>query len=126
MMEISIEARRDAGKKPEFLFTGFTQLAGIRTYTFEGRFEQRRVPSTVVVDMALIPVYGIRIQELPLLCRDLLLQGVDCEQASAFVFTEQQMRSHADQLAATRDAHSRKQPRYTPSPNRGGAWRMQS
>jgi hypothetical protein len=118
-MEISTERKRDVDAKLQFLLTGFTQTAGIRIYAFEGKVEARRVDYTVEVDLALLPGYGIRIQDLPLLCRELLQQRVQPDEIKAFVFTEQRMRSRADELSSAReDAERRKkQPRRITTPN---------
>jgi hypothetical protein len=111
MMEASPERTRDDAAKIRFFLTGFTQAAGIRIYAFEGRAEAGRIDYTVEVDLALILGYGIRIQELPLLCRELLQQGAQPEGTKAFVFTEQRMRSHAEKLSVARqDAERRKKP----------------
>ena len=127
MMDISTERKKEQGGKPQFLLTGFTQAAGIRIYSFEGRVDARRIDYTVEVDLALIPGYGIRIQDLPLLCRDLLQQGVPPDEVNALVFTEQRMRSHAEKLALAREEaeHRKKQPRHVanPNPNTETGWR---
>lgn len=98
----------------QFIINGFTQDAGIRTYAFESIGDGQRSDYTVAVDLALIQGYGIRIQDLPLLCRELLQQRVEPEAISALVFTEQQMRSHADRIAMARaEADARKKPRQS-------------
>jgi len=104
--------------KPQFLLTGFTQAAGIRIYTFEGRVDTKRTDYTVQVDLGLIRGYGIQIQDLPLLCRELLQQRDQPDEMSAVVFTEQGMRSHADRIASAREeaALRKKQPRHLPPP----------
>jgi len=124
MTEDSAERKPDKSAKPQFIFTGFTQTAGIRIYAFEGMAEGRRA-YTVEVNLALIPGYGIRIQDLPLLCRDLLQQGAEPAEICAFVFTEQQMRSHAEKLAIAREEaeQKKKQPRHLANANPGAAWR---
>lgn len=103
MMDSLTERKKEEGAKPQFLLSGFTQAAGIRTYAFEGRIDARRIDYTVEVDLALIPGYGIRIQDLPLLCRELLQQRAQPDEISSVVFTEQRMRSHAEQLAVARE-----------------------
>jgi hypothetical protein len=125
MMENLPERKQDKVPKPQFILTGFTQTAGKRMYAFETRVEGRRIANTVEVDLALIPGYGIRIQDLPLLCRELLEQRTEPDEISAFVFTELQMRSHAEKLASAREAaeQRRKQPRHLVTPNNGSAWR---
>jgi hypothetical protein len=118
MIETSIGQQRN---DPQFLLTGFTQTAGIRVYAFEGRVDARRIDYTVEVNLALIPGYGIRIQDLPLLCRDLLQQRTEGGETCAFVFTEQNMRGHAEELERARvDAeHRKKRPRPAESANPG-------
>src|SRR5690242_5047242 len=97
----SATAPKEVGKA-QFFLTGFAQAAGIRTYAFEGRIDASRIDCTVAVDLALIPGYGIRIQDLPLLCRELLQQQAQPDEIGSIVFTEQRMRSHAEKLAAAR------------------------
>ena len=124
MMETSTATRKEGGK-PQFLLTGFTQAAGIRTYAFEGRVDASLIGYTVKVDLALIPRYGIRIQDLPLLCRELLQQRVQPDEIRAIVFTEQGMRSHAEQLAMVRKEaeHGKKRPRQFASADAETGWR---
>ena len=115
------------GGKVQFFLTGFAQAAGIRTYAFQGRVLDARIDYTVEVDLALIPGYGIRIQDLPLLCRDLLQQQAQPDEKSAVVFTEQRMRSHAEKLAAARqEAEHKKQPRHLASADSETGWRPHS
>lgn len=122
MMDSLTERKKEEGAKPQFLLSGFTQAAGIRIYAFEGRIDAKRIDYTVEVDLALIPGYGIRIQDLPLLCRELLQQRSQTDETSSVVFTEQRMRSHAEKLAVAREeadtARSRQEisRAYTPGP----------
>jgi len=113
------------GGKAQFFLTGFAQAAGIRTYAFQRRIDARRIDCTVEVDLALIPGYGIRIQELPLLCRELLQQQTQPDEISAVVFTEQRMRSHAEKLAAARQEaeDKKKQRKHLGSPDAETGWR---
>ena len=124
MMDTSTATRKEGGK-PQFLLTGFTQAAGIRTYAFEGRVDASRIDYTVKVDLALIPRYGIRIQDLPLLCRELLQQREQTDETGGIVFTEQRMRSHAEQLVTVRkEAEGRKKrPRQFASADAETGWR---
>ena len=108
MMELPSERKRDEEAKLQFLLTGFTQNAGIRVYTFDGRVEARKVGFTVEVDLSLIPGYGIRIQDLPLLCRELLQQRTQPDDVKAHIFTEQRMRSHAERITLAREDADRK------------------
>jgi len=113
MIEDAIERKKEV--KSQFLLTGFTQAAGIRVYAFEGRVDARRVAYTVEVDLALIPGYGIRIQDLPLLCRELLQERAQPDEIGSVVFTELLMRGHAEKLAIAREnaEHKRRQPRHS-------------
>jgi len=123
MMESSPEPKQDRGANIQFTLTGFSQTAAIRVYAFEGISDGRRVKYTVEVDLALLPGYGIRIQDLPLLCLELLQQRLD--EISALTFTEQDMRGQAERRAAEREAaeHKKKPPRPPASPNPGASWR---
>ena len=125
MTESLTERKLDKVVKTQFILTGFSQTAGIRMYAFEGVGVGRRIAYTVGVDLALIPVYGIRIQDLPLLCRELLQQQVETEEILALTFTEQEMRNLAEKRASAREeAAQRKKPvRHPPNPNAGAGWR---
>jgi hypothetical protein len=118
-------APKPEGGKAQFFLTGFTQAAGIRIYAFQGRVDASRMDYTVEVDLALIPGYGIRIQDLPLLCRELLQQQAQPIEKSAVVFTEQRMRGHAEKLAAARQEaeHRKKQPRHLATADADTGWR---
>jgi len=124
MIEIPIERNADGRAKAQFLLTGFTQASGIRTYTFEARINAQRNDYTVAVDLALIAGYGIRIQDLPLLCRELLQQETD--EVTALVFTEQRMRSHAEKLTLAREeaASRKKHPKPLPAVEHGAGWQI--
>jgi hypothetical protein len=125
-MEGLTERKLEKDGKAHFMFAGFTQTAGIRTYAFESIGAGARTDHTVEVNLALLTGYGIRIQELPLLCRELLQQREEPDGLSACVFTEPQMRSHAEKLAIAKAeaAQKRKPPRHlAATPNPGSAWR---
>lgn len=124
-MENLTEPKKDKVAKTLYTLTGFDQTAGIRLYAFEGIGDGRRIDYTVEVNLALIAEYGIRIQDLPLLCRELLERRVEPAEMSALTFTEQEMRSHAQRLATARQlAEQKKKPgRHPVSPNTGAAWR---
>ena len=120
------ERKKKEDSKTQFLLTSFTQAAGIRTYAFEGRIGTQRTDYKVAVDLALIPRYGIRIQDLPLLCRELLQQQEQSEEPSAVVFTEQRMRCHAEELAVRRVEadHRKKPPRHLASAQAASSWQL--
>lgn len=55
----------------QYILTGFTQEMGFRVFAFERIGDDRlRTKFTVKADLALIRRYGIRLQDLPLMCRD--------------------------------------------------------
>ena len=110
----------------QFILTGFTPEMGFRVFAFQGIGADRtRTEFTVRTDLSLIRRYGIRLQELPLLCRGLLERRDEGEQERTLTFTEEKMRMHADSLAADRDAaQRRKSTRRPPSHNVGAGWRV--
>jgi len=110
----------------QFIMTGFTQELGFRVFAFERMAEDRtRTRWTVRADLALTRRYGIRLQELPLMCRGLLERGDEAEEPRAIIFSEELMRTCADERAAAKEgaAHKRKTPRRPVSENSGAAWR---
>lgn len=109
----------------QYILTGFTHEMGFRVFAFEGIGEDRvRTEYTVRTDLALTHRYGIRVQELPLLCRGILERRNEGEAQQTFTYTETDMRLNAE-LSASRaaDAQKRKTPRKPPSENVGAAWR---
>ena len=110
----------------QFILTGFTQELGFRVFAFERLGEDRvRTRWTVRADLVLIRRYGIRLQELPLMCRGLLERHDDGEVNRSMIFTEDEMRTCANQRAAAKQdaAHKRKAPRRPVAENAGAAWR---
>ncbi len=110
----------------QFVLTGFTHDMGFRVFAFDRIGEDRiRTRFTVRTDLALIRRYGIRLQDLPLMCRGILEQGNEDEENRTLTFTEDAMCLHAKNSAAARDAaaQKRKAPRRPPSENVGAAWR---
>src|SRR5688572_28381952 len=107
----------------QYIITGFTHDMGFRVFAFEGIGEDRmRTEYKVRADLALIHRYGIRVQELPLLCRGILEERNEAEDQQMFTYTESDMRRNAE-LCAIRaaDAQKRKAPRKPPSQNLGTA-----
>ncbi len=107
----------------EFLLSGFTQLENIRQYSFDAVGQDRvRQQVTVGADLGLIHRYGIKLQELPLLCRRLLEKRGSIE---ATMFAESDMMQYSNERAAELEALKEKR-RDHPRPvsNRvGHAWR---
>ena len=113
----------------QFILSGFTQDLGFRVFRFEGVTLDRprtRTIFTVRADLALIRRYGIQIQELPLLCRGLLDGLDDGQETHTLIFTEERMRTCANDRAAAKDAAAakRRTPRKPPRENLGAAWRV--
>jgi hypothetical protein len=110
----------------QFLLTGFREDVGFRVFAFQGvAADQTRSAFWVRADIALIRRYGIRVQELPLLCRGLLEARMEGENAHALTFTEEDMRAHAGNCAAEREAAQRRRPsRKQPANGAGGGWRV--
>lgn len=105
----------------QFLLTGFSDDVGVRVYAFQGiARDKTKSAFSVRADIALIRKYGIRVQELPLLCRGILELRNEGEPSRTVVFTEEDMRQHSVTAAAEREAAQRKKPRREPSAPREG------
>lgn len=125
-----LKERNNVGRSAQvqFILTGFTQHMGFRVFAFERIGDDRiRTKCTVRADLALIRGYGIRIQELPLLCRSLLDRDDKGCGMQSFTFGEEEMRACANERAIARDAAAskRKPPHKPPSENLGAVWRVQ-
>jgi hypothetical protein len=93
----------------QFSLLGFSQHTGFRVFAFEGTAaDKTRTAYTVRADLALTRKHGIRVQELPLLCRGLLERAGDGEQQSAATFTEEEMRLYTHNCTEARDAAVRR------------------
>jgi hypothetical protein len=103
--------------KMNFILNGFTEETGFRVFAFQGiGANGTRLDYTVRADLGLIRTYGIRLQDLPLLCRGMLDRLPEGTEACAVTFTEEGMRLVADTRAAERDAaRQRKPPRRPPT-----------
>jgi hypothetical protein len=108
-----------------YILTGFTQNTGIRVFTFEGiATDQTRTGFVVEIDLAMTRRYGIRLQELPLICRELLERHDEGEQARTFIFTEAEMILHASSCEAEREVRQRTNSmRKAYGKQAGSAWR---
>lgn len=110
----------------QFVLTGFTQDMAFRVFAFE-RMGSDHVRTKIVVkaDLALSRRYGIPMQELPLLCRNLLERSDSGDETHTLTFSEDDMCLHAKDRASAKEAAAqrRKPPRRTPSENVGAAWR---
>ena len=112
------------GMKMQYILTGFSHDVGFRVFAFECIGDDRvRRAYSVRADLTLIRKYGIRMQELPLLCRGILEQREGNDTQRAFTYTEAAMSLRANVCAAEAAANKRKPPRRPPSENAGAAWR---
>lgn len=85
----------------QYILIGFRQDSDFRTFAFQGIAADRtRTEFTVRADLALSRKYGIRVQELPLLCRRLLERNDEGEERHALTFAEEDMRLHSDTATA--------------------------
>lgn len=109
----------------QYILIGFTHDIGFRVFAFEGVGEDRvRTEFRVRADLSLIRRYGIRVQELPILCRGILERRNEDEEKRTFTYTEADMRVNAELCAEqAAAAKTRKVPRRPPSENVGAAWR---
>jgi hypothetical protein len=110
----------------KFVLKGFSEVSGFRVFVFEGIASDRtRTQVTVRTDLALTRRYGIRLQELPLLCRAVLERHHEGGENRVFTYTEQDMCLHADSEAARNEAsHKRKPPRRPVTENVAAPWRV--
>jgi hypothetical protein len=106
-----------------FILKGFNQVMEYRIFEFEGiAVDSVRASFTVRIDLALARKYGIRLQELPLLCKEVLDQSGEGGANRAFTYSEAQMSTHATDLSAREAAAKSKRtnrrlaPVHVPSP----------
>jgi len=101
----------------QFLLTGFIQDKDDRVFSFDGvNVDRTKTPVQVRIDTRLARRYGIRTQELPLLCRCLLDRRAEGEHHAVIVFGEEEMSRYRAEIALrTAEAKIRRPPRK-PSP----------
>jgi len=81
----------------QYVLTGFTNDMGFRVFAFDGVGDDRvRTEYLVRADLTLVRKYGIKLQELPLLCRGILEQRLLGSHQRTFTYTEDEMSIHAD------------------------------
>jgi hypothetical protein len=101
--------------KVQFVFTGFSQEVEFRVFAFERIGEgQIRTKFSVRTELALLRKYGIRLQELPLMCRGILERRDEGEVNFTTTFTEAEMSVYAKDLAAARQTAAEKRRRFSP------------
>ena len=92
-----------ADPKLEFVLTGFTHELGFRVFAFDRiDAERQETACTVRADLALVRRYGIRVQELPLLCRSLLYKSKGGTDTRSLIFTEEAMQACISERSAAR------------------------
>ena len=108
----------------QYILTGFRHEVEFRVFVFEGIREDRvRIVYLVRADLTLSRKYGIKTQDLPLLCRRLLERRDTNDIKREFTYTEAAMHLHADACAAEAAAHKKKPPRRPLNTNAGASWR---
>lgn len=103
--------------RSNFVLTGFSHDIGFRVFQFDGVDVARtRTHHEVRADLTLVRKYGLRIQELPLLCRRLL----DASEAPgpSLTLSEAEMIACAEKEALRTQARARK-PWLRPSSEQG-------
>jgi len=106
------------GANMQFILVGFTQELGFRVFAFQGIGADRsRTDFTVRTDLALSRQYGIQLQELPLLCKELLTRCDEGEERRTFTYAEEDMQIFVNDRAAVKDAAAkRRKPPRRPTP----------
>jgi|SoiMethySBSTD1v2_1073268.scaffolds.fasta_scaffold272992_4 hypothetical protein len=115
-----------ATPKMQFSLKGFSQDMGFRVFAFEGIAADRsRLAFSVRTDLALTRRYGIRLQELPLLCHGLLESCEDLDGQREFTYAEADMCQYANREAARAEAaKQRKAPRRPVAEQPAPAWQQ--
>ncbi|MEQ1945812.1 MAG: hypothetical protein ABL995_01390 [Bryobacteraceae bacterium] len=108
-----------------FILQGFSQEEGARRFVYEGIEEDHaRTLFTVHADLSLLRTYGIPMQELPLLCQELLERRADADPTHRLVFTEDDMRLYKEaRVLAASIAQRKRLARRPPTDNTGAGWR---
>ena len=109
----------------QFILKDFSEVRGFRVFAFEGVAPDRsRTAFTVKTDLAMTRRFRIGLQELPLLCREVLERRSEDDGVRAYTFGEEDMTAHADRAAARHEAAKRKRPPKPPTTEKAGsAWR---
>jgi hypothetical protein len=109
---------RSGTTKMQFVLTGFIHNAGLRVFGFEAvGADQSRTKFSVSADIALSRSHGIRVQELPLLCRRFLEQHHTGDEKRDLTLAEEDMCTYANKCASEREAAQRKRSPRRPQGN---------
>jgi len=111
----------------KYVLNGFTTEREFRVFAFDCIADDRaRTQYTVRANLLLTRKYGIRVQELPLLCRGILERRNEGEDQRTFTYTEAEMCAFCAAAQAAVDAAARKRKaRRALTENTGAAWRGQ-
>ena len=95
--------------KVHYLLKGFSQVMESRVFEFESMTPKAgRAKYTVTIDLALARKYGIRLQELPLLCKEVLDQCSETAETPNLTYTEAHMCKYAQVVALREEAAKHK------------------
>jgi hypothetical protein len=98
-----------AEAKEQYVLDGFSEELGSRVYRFEHIAADRsRTAFTVAIDLAMSRRYGMKLQDLPLLCRAVLERVHEDEARRAYRYTEADMSKFAKEAAERVDALRKK------------------
>jgi len=102
----------------QFVLAGSRNIGGLRVFAFEGiETDRTRTMFFVRADLALSQSFGIRVQELPLLCLRLLETHTFRENEHVLTYGKGEMRLHKDIRASELTALKRKRPPRRPAAN---------
>lgn len=105
--------RNEKATSMQFILIGFKQDREFRVFAFEGIAADRvRSQFTVRADLSLSRRYGIRLQELPLMCRAVLESREEGGQENTLTFGEEAMRLHEISCIAARALAAQKKKPY--------------
>jgi hypothetical protein len=100
-----------------FVLNGFSEAGGYRIFNFDGIASDRsRTAFTVCIDVALSRGYGIRLQELPLLCRAVLEHRPENDVVQSYTYSEDAMGAFAAAASAREAAARARKPPRRPVP----------
>lgn len=89
-----------------YVLAGFSQNGDVRRYSFQGVADDRtRTQFAVTANVRLARTLNIKVQELPLLCAQLLESTAPTE-AQSLALSEKDMRTHAALAAAAAEKHA--------------------
>jgi hypothetical protein len=92
----------------QFILMGFSHDLNYRVFKYEGVEDRVRTGFTVRADLAMTRKYGIRLQELPLLCQAVLEKLNGAVKQRALTYTEADMVEHAREVRQRQDDAGRK------------------